>query len=297
MADIPEVEVLRGQLGKDVVGRKIKAVAATSGKVVRPHKDVKTFRALSEGRVIKTVSRLGRDLILGLDNGHALVLALGTDGQLERPKSAKDAKTKHTAVVMTFTQGPDLRVVDPKGTVQLFVAEPTPEGEKAVINIIPERLSIGGDGLTLRKTWPALGALGLDFLEDQFGWDRMASVCKYKKMPLKQLMMDESVFVGLGSDYLDDALFAAGLRFDRASEGVSTIESRRLHRALFELLTEAIKTGGSVPFVDLEGKAGTFQTQFQVVGREGQPCPTCRYELEHRTSDGVSSTLCSRCQA
>ena len=45
-------------------------------------------------------------------------------GQLLRVKSPKDPKPKHTHVVITFTQGGELRYVDPRTFGELFVSTP-----------------------------------------------------------------------------------------------------------------------------------------------------------------------------
>jgi len=109
MPELPEVETLRQDLSREVVGRKVKAVSVANGRSVRRHPSAKHFRALLEGRTIKSVGRLGKYLLLTLDSGDTLVVHLGMSGQLLRVKSVKDAKPKHTHVVITFTQGGELR--------------------------------------------------------------------------------------------------------------------------------------------------------------------------------------------
>ena len=113
MPELPEVETLRQDLAREVLGRKIKTVAVANGRSVRRHASAKHFRTLLEGRTIKSVGRLGKYLLLTLDSGDTLVVHLGMSGQLLRVKSVKDPKPKHTHVVITFTQGGELRYVDP----------------------------------------------------------------------------------------------------------------------------------------------------------------------------------------
>ena len=114
MPELPEVETVRASLARDLIGKKIKSVAVTNGRVVRRHKTAKDFRVLLEGHSIKSAQRLGKNLIFGLDNGNHLVIHLGMSGQLLRAKGAKDPKPKHTHVVFTFAQGEELRYVDPR---------------------------------------------------------------------------------------------------------------------------------------------------------------------------------------
>jgi len=102
-----------------------------------------------------------------------------------------------------------------------------------------------------------LAHLGIDPFEDQIGWDRFAAILRSRSTSLKVVLTDQDIIAGIGNIYADEILFAAGLRYDRESESLSTIEIRRLHRAISETLTEAIKHGGSTlddeQFVDPDG--------------------------------------------
>jgi len=69
MPELPEVEVMRRDLDKEVVGRKIKSVDVTGTRSVRRHKNKKEFAELLEGRKISSVQRRGKYLIMRLDGG------------------------------------------------------------------------------------------------------------------------------------------------------------------------------------------------------------------------------------
>jgi formamidopyrimidine-DNA glycosylase len=163
------------------------------------------------------------------------------------------------------------------------------------------RLSIGGDGTALRRAVPELAHLGLDPFEDQIGWDRFAAILRSRTTPLKAVLTDQDIIAGIGNIYADEILFSAGLRFDRSAESLSTIEIRRLHRAISEVLTDAIKHEGSTlddeQFVDPDGKPGNFQQFHQVYNREGQPCLQCRQTIQRETVRGRSTYYCEKCQA
>ena len=300
MPELPEVEVVRASLARDLIGKKIKTVMVTNGRVVRRHKTAKEFRAAAEGHSIKSAQRLGKNLIFGLDNGTHLVIHLGMSGQLLRAKGPKDPKPKHTHVVFTFTQGGELRYVDPRTFGELYVSTPPPEGTEVEISKFA-RLSIGGDGLTLRHQIPELAHLGIDPFEDQIGWDRFAAVLRSRTTTLKVVLTDQDIIAGLGNIYADETLFAAALRYDRPAESLSTIEILRLHRAITEILTDAIKHGGSTladeQFVDPDGKPGTYQQFHQVYGREGLPCYQCRLPISRVTVRGRSTFFCEKCQS
>lgn len=299
MPELPEVETVRASLARDLVGRKIKSVTVTNGRVVRRHKSAKDFRVLLEGHSIKAVQRLGKYLIIELDNSNHLVIHLGMSGQLLRAKNAKDPKPKHTHVVFSFTQGEELRYVDPRTFGELFVSIRPPEDAEVEISKFA-RLSIGGDGLALRHQIPELAHLGIDPFEDQIGWDRFAAILRSRSTVLKVVLIDQDIIAGIGNIYADESLFAAALMYDRPAESLSTIEIRRLHRAISEILTEAIKHGGSTladeQFVNPDGKPGNYQEYHQVYNREGLPCYQCRQPIKRVTLRGRSTFFCEKCQ-
>jgi formamidopyrimidine-DNA glycosylase len=283
MPELPEVETVRAVLSRDVVGKKIKSASVTNGRIVRRHRSAKDFRDKVEGRSIKSVGRLGKYLIFGMDDGSKMVIHLGMSGQLLRAKSAKEQKPKHTHVVFTFTQGGELRYVDPRTFGELFVSVPLLEGQSADISRFA-RLSIGGDGIATRQQVPELAHLGIDFFEDQIGWDRFAAILRSRSTPIKAVLTDQDIIAGIGNIYADECLFNAGVRYDRPADSLSTIEIRRLHRAITEILTDAVKHHGSTldddQFVDPDGRPGQYQQFHQVYGKEGEPCPQCRTPIQ-----------------
>ncbi|HUZ08919.1 MAG TPA: bifunctional DNA-formamidopyrimidine glycosylase/DNA-(apurinic or apyrimidinic site) lyase [Acidimicrobiales bacterium] len=300
MPELPEVETLRLDLSKEVVGRKIKAVAVANGRSVRRHPSAKHFRALLEGRTIKAIGRLGKYLLMTLDSGDTLVVHLGMSGQLLRVKSVKEPRPKHTHVVITFTQGGELRYVDPRTFGEMFVSVPPakPDGSPGA----PALASTGtaNDGAAVRRAVPELSHLGFDPIEDMMSWDRFAVMLRQHRSGLKALLMDQSFAAGIGNLYSDEILFAAGLRYDRTSDSLSTTEVRRLYRAMVETLAEAIKHRGSTladeQYRDLFGEVGDYQGSHQVYDREGQPCRRCRNLIVRSKAAGRSTYFCEHCQ-
>jgi formamidopyrimidine-DNA glycosylase len=300
MPELPEVETIRSQLAREITGKRVKSVAVDDGRLVRRHKSAKDFRALVEGRTFKGAQRLGKNLVLAMDDGNYLIVHLGMSGQLLKAKNAKEPKVKHTHVVLAFTSGEELRYVDARTFGELYVAPPLAEGEEAEVSKFA-RLSIGGDGLDLRRKVPALAHLGIDPFEDQVGWDRFAAVLRSRSTGLKALLTDQDIVAGIGNIYADEILFSAGLLYDRPSNSLSTIEIRRLHRAIPEILTEAVKAGGTTlsdeSYVNLEGKPGSYQDQLRVHGREGEPCPVCRTPISKVVYHQRGTYYCPKCQA
>jgi formamidopyrimidine-DNA glycosylase len=276
--ELPEVETMRRDLDREVVGKKIKAVEASGLRSIRRHKNKKDFIAKLEGHKITGVLRRGKYLLLKLDGGDVLVVHLGMSGQLLRAKGPKEPLLKHTHVVVTFTQGGQLRYVDPRTFGELFVTA-LDEVEAAV---------------------PELAHLGFDPLDDVMSWSRFAAMLQSKKAKLKPLLMDQKFIAGIGNVYADEILWAAGLRPDRGSETLSSQEVRRLSRAMVETLQDAIKHRGSSladeQYRDLFGEVGAYQGEHKVYDREGRPCRRCRTPIARTKAGGRSTFFCPQCQ-
>ena len=287
MPELPEVETLRRDLEKEVVGKRIKAVEVTGARAVRRHKVKEEFASRLEGRKILGVQRKGKYLVITLDpvvtasgekQTDALVVHLGMSGQLLRAKSPKEPLAKHTHAVLTFSQGGQLRFVDPRTFGEMFVTA-ADEVEKAV---------------------PELAHLGFDPLETVMSWNRFGDLLRARRAKLKPVLMDQQFLAGIGNIYADEILWAAGLRHDRPSDSLSSQEVRRLYRSLVETLQDAIKHRGSSladeQYRDLFGEVGDFQSQHKVYDREGQPCRRCRNPIVRVKTQGRSTFFCEQCQ-
>lgn len=278
MPELPEVETIRRDLEKEVVGKKIKLVEATGLRTIRRHKSKKEFAARLEGHKITAIERRGKYLLLKLDGDDVLVIHLGMSGQLSRTKGPKEPTAKHTHVVITFTVGGQLRYVDPRTFGELFVTAVD----------------------TLKADVAELAHLGYDPIEDVMSWNAFGDLLTAKKTKLKTLLMDQKFIAGIGNMYADEILWGAGLRYDRGSESLSSQEVRRLQRAMTETLQDAIKHRGSSladeQYRDLFGALGDFQSQHKVYDREGKPCRRCRSLIVRIKSNGRSTFMCEQCQ-
>ena len=281
MPALVEIEVLHRDLGKEVVSRRIKDVevrpGSTSMKVIPRHGRRKEFQDLLVGAKVESVGRVGRSLLLRLDNANTLAIRLGPMGQLVKTSASGDL-APHTHIVMTFTIGGQLRVVDPEPSSEVFVAT-ADEAENL----------------------EEMRSFEIDPLHSPVAWQQFSAILEDKARPMKDLLSDESFIVGLGNLYSDEILFAAGLRYDRASDKLSSQDVRRLYRALMETLQDAVKARGTSygehEFTDLTGQPGTYQIELKVYEREGEFCRRCRNPIERVTYNGTDTYFCPQCQS
>jgi len=277
MPELPEVEVMRRDLDREIVGKRIKAVEVDGMRTVRRHHNRKQFINRLEGKKITGVERRGKYLLCRLEGGDVLVIHLGMSGQLLRAKTSRETRDKHTHVVITFTQGGQLRFVDPRTFGEMFVTEAD------ALNKVSE-----------------LNHLGLDPLETAMSWEDFGRLIAQRHSKLKPLLMDQKFLAGIGNIYSDEILWGAGLRWDRMSDSLSSQEIRRLYRSMVETLQDAVKYRGSSladeQYVDLFGKPGEFQHHHNVYARDGEYCRRCRHVIRRERVGGRSTFYCEACQ-
>ncbi len=271
--ELPEIETIRRDLDREVGGRKVKAAEAASMAVLGRYHNRKAFTTRLEGRKLESVRRVGLHLLVVLDGEDLLVVRIGAGAGLRR-NAGRDAVEPGTELTITFTQGGQLRLVDPEGSSEAFIV--------AAADLMSEV--------------PALADLGLDPVGEPISWTVFAGQVKGREMELKALLTDDSVIVGIGDVYADEVLFHAGLRYDRLSNTLSTQEVRRLYRALIETVHDAVKYRGTTiddrPFADVHGQPGDFGDHLAVYGRAGELSPRSRAPIQRTKVRGSWTYFC-----
>ena len=277
MTNLPEVEVIRKDLEREIVGKRVKEVTVKAASLVSRHRNRPEFYKLLEGRKITAVSRRGTRLYLDLDDGNALVVRLGSHATVTR-ETASAEPGRATQLVAVFTTGGSLHYTDAGRDGELYVVR---ADERAAV--------------------PEPEGRGIDPLADQFTWHSIGRELAERRQPLKRLLTDESFIIGLGDLYADEVLWSAGLAGKRPSDSLSAQEVRRLYRALLEVLYEAVKQGGtgeSGDEFDDDEEYGDFGDYVKVYGREGLPCARCRQPIvRDDLGDGVEHHWCPQCQS
>lgn len=256
MPELPELELLRRDLDREVGERKIKTVEVPVPGIAK-HPAKKGLITALEGAKLSGVTRKGMLLLIGIEGTHLLVVSLGERSRLVRA-AAKDPVATGTALVVTFTQGGQLRLIDPK--------------KEAGVEFI------AADELDERH--PELASLGLDAVDEPISWTTFGEALMRRDGKLKSILMDQSFLVGIGPMYSDEILFHAGLRYDRTTSTLSAQEIRRLYRAVVETVHEAIKYGGTTLGEDgwtgVNGEPGGYQQFLTVYKRDGEMSPRAR---------------------
>lgn len=273
MPELPEVETVRRTLELLVIGKTIQDVSVFWPKMIKSPDEPDEFVHSLKGQEILEMRRRGKFLIFYL-NDVALVSHLRMEGKYNLSDSG-DPIEKHTHVIFHFADHTELRYRDVRkfGTMHLFK-----KGEELLHLPL---LQLGPE--------PFQSGFTAGYLAEKLGkTDRI----------VKATLLDQTVLVGLGNIYVDEALFRAGIHPDRKSKSLSPKEIERLHKEIIHTLTEAVEMGGSTirSYVNSQGQMGMFQQNLFVYSRKEEPCRHCGTPIEKKVSAGRGTHYCPDCQ-
>jgi formamidopyrimidine-DNA glycosylase len=115
---------------------------------------------------------------------------------------------------------------------------------------------------------------------------------------IKAALLDQQALSGVGNIYADESLFRAKLHPLTTCDALSAAQFSTLASAIRTVLRQAVAAGGSSlrDYVDGNGQPGWFALRHRVYGRAGQPCVTCRQQIEILSVAGRTSAFCRQCQ-
>lgn len=270
MPELPEVETTVRGLARFLEGERI-----TSARTNRPDMRRPFPADLVQGLVGATVTSLGRRAKYGLihtDRARTMVFHLGMSGRWRIDPEQDD---KHDHLVLE-TADHRFALCDPRrfGWVDLI------------------------DTGALAQ-WPGFAAMGPEPLGSDLSPAYLATSLAGRKQAIKLCLLDQRIVAGLGNIYVCEALFRARIDPRKPAGAVSRPELARLIPAIRDVLLQSIEQGGSTlrDYARPDGELGYFATQFDVYGREGQPCTRADGGGIVRIVQGGRSTwLCPKCQ-
>ena len=222
-----------------------------------------TLRKRVRNQTVRSVRRHGKFIVLELDQG-ILSIHLGMTGKL-----LLDAQPgRHARAIFELDHG--LLVYD---DIRHFGRIEWSPG------LLDRAAQLGPDALDIPLH---------DFL----------NILKKRHARLKSLLMNQRFLRGMGNIYTDEALFQARIHPRAIASSLSKERATRLHRAMVDILTAAIRLKGSSisDYVDAAGEKGSFQLQHQVYGRAGEPCAICGTPIRRIVMSQRGTHYCPKCQ-
>lgn len=279
MPELPEVETLRLGLEKYLIGHKILDVKVNVSKIFQGNaKNV-------IGAKVKEIKRVGKGLIIELDNGFDLAIHLKLTGQvIYRDNKTADLKlsnkvggqlpNKFTHVIFTLSDNAFLFYND----VRRF----------GWIKVIKD---------SELKTLPFFKEMGPEPFKD-LTLEKFEKILSKSSIAIKVILMDQKRIGGIGNIYANDALFLAGINPRKPAKEINKNEAKKLYEAILTVLKNGLKYGGAsdVDFINVLGQEGKYQDYFLAYGKQGQKCSLCSGVIEKIQLGGRGTYFCPKHQ-
>lgn len=218
-----------------------------------------------------------------------LLIHLGMSGSLQQHRDLP--ARKHDHVILYFQTGEQeigLHYHDPRRFGMILWIEnddfiDTPETyERFLANLGPEPLN---DDFNAQYLYEYI----------QRSKSSQKPICK----PIKTVIMDQTVVVGVGNIYAAESLFLSRIHPAMPANRLSFEQIELLVKHIKQILAQAIEQGGSSlkDFTVGEGKTGYFQQTLLIYGRENLPCTLCNTPLQNQKISGRASVYCPKCQS
>jgi formamidopyrimidine-DNA glycosylase len=266
MPELPEVETIVRGLSRHVVNRRIRNVEFLWPRLVIG--DVDETASGLRGQRVTGLRRHGKYIVFDLERRRrrsCLVVHLRMTGNF----IVGGEPGPHTRAILDLEGGPLLVYHD----IRKF-------GRWQWSAELPGRLA-------------ELGPEPLDITLADF-----TASLRARRGMIKAALLNQEFLRGLGNIYADEALFRARIHPKANCARIGPARAARLHRAIQQVLADAIAQGGSTisNYVYSEGAQGYFQLSTVVYGKTGQPCKACAAGFRRTVVASRSTHFCPRCQ-
>ena len=271
MPEIAEVETVRNTLKKRILNKRIKKVEVYYEPMIES--DIDAFKKNLVGESFIDIKRRGKWLIFETEH-YYLLSHLRMEGKYFI-KDKQEIKDKHEHVIFTFIDDTTLRYADTRkfGRMNLILKTEIDNTE-----------CIKKQGLE-----PGDKKLTADYLLKKFA---------KKQLPIKTVLLDQTIISGLGNIYANEVLFAAGINPLTKACNLTKEDCERIVKRAAEIIEAAIKMGGTTirSYTSSLGVTGKFQQNLKVHKREKEKCLVCGTAIENIKVGGRSTYFCPNCQ-
>ena len=275
MPELPEVETIRRDLARWLIGRQITKARAYDEKILVDMSKRKFARRLM-GKTVTGLRRWGKALIVDLSDDLCLLVHLRMTGRLY-PIATGDPLPDHTRAVLGLDDGRRLLFVNVRrfGRVELLPSDCLEQSQ-------------------------LLQNLGIDAWTGELDEQTLADMLQRHTIPLKNFLMDQRHIAGIGNIYASEILHRCRIHPDQPANSLAAPAHRKLLKMTRRVLGEAIEHCGTTvsDYRTGEGDTGAFQRKLRVYGREGRRCRRrgCPGTIVRTTHAGRSTYFCPMCQ-
>ena len=269
MPELPEVEVVRGVLDNSLKGLTITKIDLLYPSII--DNDFDYFQQQVLNKRIVEIKRYAKYLIFILNDG-AFISHLRMEGKYFYVPEDEE-NFKHVHVVFHFDNNYKLMYQDVRKFGRI---EFKPKDE-------------------VFTTEPLL-KIGIEANNPDYDLESIYKKINNKKLPIKTVLLDQTIVSGLGNIYVDEVLYKSHINPTRTANSITIEEVSMIMKSSKEILDLAIINKGTTirSYTSSLGVTGQYQN-FLCVHTKTE-CPNCNCKLEKIKIGGRTSYFCSKCQ-
>lgn len=272
MPEKPEVITVANSLKNKILGKKITECFVYWDNIIAyPERDLFCKKIINQS--INDIVTRGKFIVIMLDDD-CLLVHLRMEGKfMFRNKGDSLGKHEHVELILDGIDSFRFHDVRKFGKMYLLPKE-------SVYNVKP------------------LVDLGFEYYDNSLTKDYLYEKLQKKRLPIKTVLLDQSIIAGIGNIYDDEILFMSKIHPLRRACDVSIDECQAIIENTKIVLEKAIKLGGTTikSFTSSEGVHGLFQNELLVHSKKGDNCPVCSLEISKMKVNGRGTYYCSKCQ-
>ncbi|MDX1501788.1 MAG: DNA-formamidopyrimidine glycosylase family protein [Thermoanaerobaculia bacterium] len=267
MPELPDVELYRETLTRLLAGRPLLGVRLGSPFLLR---SVDPPLATVAGKTVRELRRLGKRIVIALDDDLHLVIHLMIAGRFQWKDPGAKLPRRLGQAAFDFDHG------------TLLLTEAGTK-KRASLHVVR-----GEEGLA------PFDRGGLEVLDA--GADEFAAALTSENHTVKRALTDPRILSGIGNAYSDEILHRARMSPFKRTADLSAQEVRRLYGAARAVLVEWVErlraqTGDGFPT-----KVTAFRPEMAVHGKHGEPCPACGAPVQRIVYAENEANYCAGCQ-
>ena len=284
MPELPEIEIVKQSLDKNIKFEKIKKVVVRNRSL--RFKIPKNFEIVLKNKIINKISRKSKYLILHLEDIYC-VIHLGMSGTIHLINKKNFKKNTNTS----FYSSPNLPLKH--NHIEFFL-----EKYQLIYND-PRRF--GFFKIFEKKSLSDFfNNVGPEPLNNKFNINYISNYFINKKKNIKSFLLDQKFVSGIGNIYASEILFCCKINPLKKAKSLTKLDIKKIRYFSKSILNQAIKKGGSSirDFKNVEGRNGNYQNEFKVYQRENLNClnKDCFGKIKKKVISKRSTFFCNRCQ-
>ena len=286
MPELPEVEIVRQSLAKNIKGKKINKVLVRNRNLrfkLKPY-----FENKLKNQFISNIQRFSKYIIIMLKNKSFCVIHLGMSGTIHVIKNKK----KNLFTNTSFYHSPIL----PKkhNHIEFFFND-----IKLIYND-PRRFGFFLLIENKENLKNMFNNYGPEPFDKKFNLNYLINFLKGKKKDIKGFLLDQKFVSGIGNIYASEILYSSKINPLTPAKNLYKSQLKKIIKNSREILYSAIKEGGSTirDFKNTTGDTGQFQKKFKVYGRDKKNCKrlNCKGTIDKIIQSNRSTFYCKICQ-